>query len=138
MVGNFYKNVLDKVLLLEKAKKDLSRQILLCREDKKRLNFIRQFLQYELNRHELFEHAAVAAMNNRDEKVLKDIARFYGIDDENEVLSAVRSEISINRKFITSLEKVMKYPRFASFSERRLVKEIEKYILEKARIYNQL
>lgn len=138
MVGNFYKNVLDKVLILEKAKKDLSRQILLCREEKRRLNFIRQFLQYELNRHELFEHAAVAAMNNDDKKVLKDIARFYGIDDENEVLSAIRSEIGITRKFISSLEKVIKYPRFASFSERRLVKEIEKYILEKARIYIKL
>lgn len=138
MVESFYKNVLDKVLLLEKAKKDLSRQILLCREDKKRLNMVRQFLQYEVNRHELFEHAVVAAMNNKDDKVLKDITRFYGVDGENDLLTVIRSEIGITRRFISNLEKVIKYPKFASFSERRLAKEIEKYIMEKVRIYNKL
>ncbi|MBO8159406.1 hypothetical protein [Thermosyntropha sp.] len=138
MVESFYKNILDKVLIIEKAKKDLSRQILLSKGGKKRLNFIRQFLQYEVDKHELFEHAAVVAINNKDAKVLKDISLLYMVDDEEKVLSVIRSEIGINRRFMENVKKVISYPQFASFTERRLVKEIEKYVIEKAKLYNSM
>ncbi|MBC7076580.1 MAG: hypothetical protein H5T98_11075 [Syntrophomonadaceae bacterium] len=139
MVLNLYKNVLDQVMVIEAHKKEISRQILITRDDQKRLKLIHRFLTYDLNKHELFERATVVAINNKEENVIENIQRFYSHCEEGEeLIEKIRGEIRYIKSFLKVIEKAIKYPGFMTFSERRMVQEIRKYVLEKVRIYNTI
>lgn len=139
MVLNLYKNVLDQVMVIEAHKKEISRQILITRDDQKRLELIHRFLTYDLNKHELFERATVVAINNKEETVIENIQRFYSHCEEGEeLIEKIRGEIRYIKSFLKVIEKAIKYPGFMTFSERRMVQEIRKYVLEKVRIYNTI
>jgi len=139
MVLNLYKDVLDRVMVIEAHKKETSRQILITRDDQKRLKLIHRFLTYDLNKHELFERATVVAINNKEENVIENIQRFYSHCEEGEqLIEKIRGEIRYIKSFLKVIEKAIKYPGFMTFSERRMVQEIRKYVLEKVRIYNTI
>jgi len=134
-VLSLYKNILEDVMTLEKHKKEISAGILLTRDNRKRLNSIYNFLSYDLNKHELLERAAVIAIQNKESNIVKQIERMYSHCEDDELLNKIRKEIKYIKTFMQTINKVLKYPDFSTFSERRMIQEISKYVIERARMY---
>jgi hypothetical protein len=63
-VAAIYTGILEQVMRVEKLKRALSKQILTVKDKKRRLDLICKFLEYDLNKHQLFEQAAVIALSN--------------------------------------------------------------------------
>jgi len=133
-----YNDVLKQVDVLERQKKDLSRDLLLYKEGRRRMKLIYAFLSYDLDKHELFEHAAVCAMCNNEEHVLYDLQDFYAHVRGGDLMERIRTEIKCTRRFMNLVEKSMENEAGLNFTERRLLQEICKYILEQARLYRQI
>jgi len=77
-VNAIYSGILEQVMTTWKnTKKELSKQILIRKDDRKRLDLIYRFLSCDLNKHELFEQAAVIAMSNNETDVLNHLKRMY-------------------------------------------------------------
>lgn len=134
----FYQNILQQVLTLELEKKSLSTDILVTRSKEHRLSLIIKFLDCDLKKHELLEHAAVVGMRNEDDSILGHLGQLYSyaVSDE-EVIVRIHSEIEFVSGFINLLTKSDKHPDAVSFFERRMIQEIEKYVMEQARMYNK-
>lgn len=130
-----YGDILRQVNVLENQKRDLSRDILLYREAHRRLKMIHAFLSYDLDKHELFEHAAVCALCNEEDYVLEDLYEFYAHVRGGELIDRIRSEIKCTRRFLQLVEKSMEDENRLNFTERRLLQEVCKYIVEQARLY---
>lgn len=133
-----YNDVLKQVDVLERQKKDLSRDLLLYKEGHRRMKLIYAFLSYDLDKHELFEHAAVCAMCNKEEHVLYDLQDFYAHVRGGDLMDRIRTEIKCTRRFMQLVEKSMENEGGLNFTERRLLQELCKYILEQARLYRQI
>lgn len=133
-----YGDVLKQVDVLERQKKEISRELLMYREDRRRLRIIYAFLSYDLDKHELFEHAAVCALCNNEEHVLYDLQDFYAHVRGNDLMDRIRTEIRCTRRFMQLVEKGMEAGPMLNFTERRILKELSKYILEQARLYVQI
>lgn len=133
-----YNDVLKQVDVLERQKKDLSRDLLLYKEGRRRMKLIYAFLSYDLDKHELFEHAAVCAICNNEEHVLYDLQDFYAHVRGGDLMERIRTEIKCTRRFMNLVEKSMENEAGLNFTERRLLQEICKYILEQARLYRQI
>lgn len=133
-----YNDVLKQVDVLERQKKDLSRELLLYKEGRRRMKLIYAFLSYDLDKHELFEHAAVCAMCNNEEHVLYDLQDFYAHVRGGDLMDRIRTEIKCTRRFMQLVEKSMENEGGLNFTERRLLQELCKYILEQARLYRQI
>lgn len=137
-VKAFYQNILQQVLTLELDKKNLSTDILITRNKDHRLNLILNFLDCDLKKHELLEHAAVVAMSNGETSVLEHIEQLYAhINGDKETIDRIQEEVELVRRFIHLLTKLDKHPDTLSFFERRMVQEIVKYVMEQARMYNK-
>lgn len=137
-VKAFYQNILQQVLTLELEKKNLSTDILITRDKDHRLSLILKFLNCDLKKHELLEHAAVVARSNGETSVLEHLGQLYAhVEGEEDAVGRIRAEIEFIRRFINLLNKVDKYPDTLSFFERRMVQEIIKYVVEQARLYNK-
>ncbi|HWP96167.1 MAG TPA: hypothetical protein VN426_04905 [Syntrophomonadaceae bacterium] len=130
-----YGDILRQVNVLENQKRDLSRDILLYRETPRRLKMIHAFLSYDLDKHELFEHAAVCALSNEEDHVLNDLQEFYAHVRGRDIMEQIRSEIKCTRRFMQLVEKGLENESRLNFTERRLLQEVCKYILEQARLY---
>lgn len=133
-----YGDVLKQVDALERQKKEISREMLMYRDDRRRLKMIYAFLSYDLDKHELFEHAAVCALSNKEESVLRDLQDFYAHVRGDGLIDRIRTEIRCTRHFIQLVEKGMDGDLVLNFTERRLLKELSKYVLEQARLYVQI
>jgi hypothetical protein len=133
-----YNDVLKQVDVLERQKKDLSRDLLLYKEGRRRMKLIYAFLSYDLDKHELFEHAAVCALCNHEEHVLYDLQDFYAHVRGGDLMDRIRTEIKCTRRFMQLVEKSMENEGGLNFTERRLLQELCKYILEQARLYRQI
>jgi len=137
-VKAFYQNILQQVLNLELEKKNLSTDILITRNKDYRLSLILKFLNFDLKKHELLDHAAEVAMSNREDSILEHLAQLYAhTGGDNEVINRIRAEIEFIRRFISLMTKLDKHPESLSFFERRMVQEIVKYVMEQARMYNK-
>ena len=123
-------------MILESCKKDISADILLTRDRKTRLDLIYKFLSYDLDKHELLEHAGVLAVSNHEEAIIKDLQSLYSYREGIELIDKIRDEISLIQKFINTIKKAIKYPDSRTFYERRIIQEISKYVVEQARLYN--
>lgn len=136
MVMALYKGILEQVVALEAHKKGISADILLTRDSKGRSELVRAFLGFDLEKHELLEEAAVVAMNNREEAILEHLERLYAhTRTEGIALDKIRSEIGYTRQFIRVMDKYRRLPDNMNFTERRMVQEIIKYVVEQARLY---
>lgn len=137
-VKAFYQNILQQVLTLEVEKKNLSTEILITRNKDQRLQLILNFLNHDLKKHELLEHAAVVAMSNKEEAILEHLGKLYAhTGREVEAIDRIHEEIDFISGFINLLTKLDKHPEQISFFERRMVQEIVKYVMEQARMYNK-
>lgn len=138
VVNAFYQNILQQVLNLELDKKNLSTEMLITRNKDQRLDLVLKFLNCDLKKHELLEHAAVVAMANREDSILEHLARLYAhMGREDEAINRVHEEIEFVSRFINLLTKLDKHPENISFFERRMIQEIVKYVMEQARMYNK-
>ena len=136
-VDSLYKNTIEQVLIIEKCKKDIAARILMVR-DERRWKLVQEFLEYDLQKHLLLEQAAVIALNNGSDEIVKDLEKLYQYSSGEGLLGKVRQEISHIEKFIKIIERGRKHKNWLSFTERRVLQEINKYVLEQAREYNRL
>lgn len=135
---SFYQNILQQVLTLELEKKSLSTDMLVTRNKEHRLSMILKFLDYDLKKHELLEHAAVVGMRNRDDSILEHLGQLYSYTGSDEgIIARIHSEIELVSGFLNLLAKSDKHPEAVSFFERRMIQEIIKYVMEQARMYNK-
>ncbi len=137
-VTAIYTGILEQVMSLEKSKKELSKKILISKDKKGILELVYRFLGCELNKHKLFEQAAVIALNNREKPVISHLGCLYEPFGEGELIDKIRREISYTKRFMQVIEKAKSQPELISFTERRMVQEISKYVLAQCRIYMQL
>ncbi len=137
-VAAIYSGILQQVVGLEKSKKELSKQILISKDNKKKIGLIYKFLDFELNKHELFEQAAVIALNNREKFVISHLGCLYEPFGNGDLIDKIRKEIAYTRRFMQVTKKAQSERESISFAERRMVQEISKYVLAQCRIYMQL
>ncbi len=137
-VAAIYTGILEQVMRVEKLKKALSKQILTIRDKKRRLDLIYKFLGYDLNKHQLFEQAAVIALSNGEKSIIKHIQNLYEPFGDGELIERIRKELGYTHRFIQVLDKAKGRPELLSFTERRMIQEISKYVLAQCRIYTQI
>jgi len=136
-VAAIYSGILEQVMLLESSKKEISKQILINKDSRKRLNLVYQFLSCELNKHELFEQAAVIALNNKENDVIAHLRCMYEPFGNSELIDQIRQEIAYTQRFMQVTERAKKELTSISFTERRMMQEISKYVLAQCRLYVQ-
>lgn len=137
-VHAIYSGILEQVMLLEKTKKELSKQILIHKNGTKRLDLIYRFLSCDLNKHELFEQAAVIAISNNETGVLNHVKRLYEPFGNGNLIEKIRREIGYTRRFLEVTNRAKKDRDYITFTERRMVQEIHKYVLAQCRAYTQV
>ncbi|MCR4400710.1 MAG: hypothetical protein NUV35_07585, partial [Syntrophomonadaceae bacterium] len=135
MVKAFYRDILTQVLAVETRKKRASERLLLTRAERPRLRIIREFLTLDLDKHNLLEQAAIAAFRNDEKEVLEHLRQLYGLDDDSRLIDAIREEIARTERLLLPVVNEIKYPRTSGFSERRLLQEVQKYAVARAREY---
>ena len=137
-VAAIYTGILEQVVRLEKSKKELSKQILISKDNRKKLDLVYKFLGYELNKHQLFEQAAVIALSNKEKFVINHLGCLYEPFGNGELIDQIRKEIAYTKRFMEVTEKARSEKDSTSFTERRMVQEISKFVLAQCRIYMQL
>ncbi|MGE5403634.1 MAG: hypothetical protein ACM3PP_01725 [Candidatus Saccharibacteria bacterium] len=135
MVKSFYKDILNSVLDLESRKKRASETILLIKAPREKLPYIRDLLNYDLEKHRLLEQAAVAAMQNQSDEILTHLSKLYDVKAGIDVIDVIREEIARNERLLDPVNKEIKRPKSGTFTERRLLQEINKYAATQAREY---
>lgn len=138
LVVTLYNNILEQVMQLENTKKEISTELLLAREERKRLALIYNFLSYDLSKHELLEQAAVIALTNREKLVLEHLNRLYATVEKKDTIDKIRHEIECTGRFMKVVGQAKDEKSALSFSERRMVQEIIKYVVAQARLYNKI
>ncbi|MBP8820413.1 MAG: hypothetical protein KBG91_08315 [Syntrophomonadaceae bacterium] len=136
-INGIYKSTIEQVLVIESCKKDISMQILMVR-DEKRWSLIQEFLEHDLQKHLLLEQAAVVAINNGADTIVDDLENLYQHTNGPDLITKIRTEYSQVEKFIKLIKKGRKHKDWLSFTERRAMQEISKFVLEQAREYNKL
>ncbi len=135
MVKNFYRDILKKVLVLEAQKKENAQRILILRSNKARLPWIRDFLNADLLKHRLLEQATVSATQNEVEEVLDHIKKLYSMSNDLSLIESIRLEIAMDEKMLDLIIKKIKHPKTCTFSERRILQDVNKYVIHQAREY---
>jgi len=135
-INALYREVLEKNKYIEQQKKQVSSKMLLVKNTEERINFITEFLNWELKRHEITEHIAVIALNNRKNHIITGLQQLYPGEKNGDVLTVIRENIDYYQTIIGLMHKRRKFPLYLSFVERRMVKEITRYVLDQARLYN--
>lgn len=132
---NLFKDILQEVIYTESIKKAISQDILMVKNDSMRQNLIYNFLSYELDKHEILEQAAILAVENDEHYLLKQLELFYKHCEGLVLLDKIRAEITHTELFLETVEKAIDDFDSISFVERRLIKEINKYVVTQARYY---
>lgn len=136
MVRNLYRDILKKVLVLEVNKKETAQRILILKSEQDRLPLIRDYLNADLSKHRLLERAAVSAMQNQVNEVLDHISKLYTTSDDGiSLIECIRSEIATNQSMLAPVIKEIKHPKTCTFFERRILREVNKYVINQAREY---
>lgn len=136
-VSGLYRGIIQQVLVIENCKKELASKILMIRGDR-RWQLIKEFLRYDLEKHLLLEQAAVIVINNGATAMIEDLEKLYQFSNGENLLGKIRREGSYIENFIKIIEQGIKHKNWLSFTERRVMQEIDKYVVEQAREYNKL
>jgi len=129
---------MQEVVYAETVKKTISQEILLVKNKIMRQKLIHNFLSYDLDKHEILEHAAIYAIENDEYCLLKQLQLFYNHCEGLNLLDKIRAEIAHTELFMAIVEKVIDSSDTINFVERRLLKEINEYVVAQARYYNEL
>jgi hypothetical protein len=136
-VNSLYKNTIEQVLFIENCKKDISMRILMVR-DEQRWGLIQEFLEHDLQKHMLLDQAAVVAINNGADNIVDDLENLYQHTNGPDLITKIRTECFQVEKFLKLVKKGRKHKDWLSFTERRAMQEISKFVIEQAREYNKL
>lgn len=128
-------DVLQEIIYTESIKKSLSQEILLEKDEAEKQKLIYQFLNYDLDKHFIMEQAAMLAMENNEHRMFQQLELFYKHADGDGLLAKIRAEIAHDKLFLETIEKAIDDFHVVSFVERRLIKEINKYVMTQARYY---
>lgn len=134
--STIFMDILQEVIYGENVKKTISQEILMIKSDFMRQELIYDFLSYELDKHEILEQAALLAVENGEDYLLRQLERFYKHCDGLDLLDKIHAEITHTAKFLKIVEKAIEDFESISFVERRLIKEINKYVVTQARYYS--
>lgn len=134
---NLYQNIFEQIFAIELCKKELSKKMLLQKDIKNRQKYIYSFLNYDVNKHELLEHAAIVAYHNDEKDILLKISSYYKDNTEEDIINIIREEIKNIRSLHFIVKKQISFPQNLSFVEKRRLNDINKYVLEQARLYMQ-
>ncbi|MCK9313073.1 MAG: hypothetical protein M0P20_03335, partial [Methanocorpusculum sp.] len=93
---------------------------------------------HDLQKHLLLEQAAVIAINNGASEIMQDLENLYQHTSGPDLMTKIRTECFQVEKFIKLIKKGRKHKDWLSFTERRAMQEISKFVLEQAREYNKL
>lgn len=132
---DLYMEILQQVMLLERHRYQLSQSLLHIKNHVRRRQLILSFLTLDLKKHQLFAYVAQTAVQVGDLTVINRLRNFYrhGTNSEN-IVMIIQDEINNTQKFINVIQKSLHSWVDMSFAEKRLTKEIEKYILARANI----
>lgn len=128
-------DVLQEIIYAESLKKSLSQELLLEKDESERQKLIYQFLNYDLDKHFIMEQAAMLALENNENKMFQQLELFYKHTEGDGLLDKIRAEIAHDKLFLETVEKAIDDFQVISFVERRLIKEINKYVMTQARYY---
>lgn len=131
-----FKDILQEVIYTENIKKAISQEILMAKDEFMRQELIYNFLSYELDKHEILEQAAILAVENNEDYLLKQLELFYKHCEGLDLLDKIRAEITHTELFMEKVGKAIEDFDSISFVERRLIKEINKYVVTQARYYS--
>ena len=131
-----FTDIIQEVIYTENVKKTISQEILMVKNDFMRQQLIYNFLSYELDKHEILEQAAILAVENGENYLLKQLELFYKHCEGLGLLDKIRAEITHTELFLETVEKGIEDFDSISFVERRLIKEINKYVVTQARYYS--
>lgn len=134
----FFNDILQEVIYAESEKKELSQEILLAKSDRLRQKLIYRFLRSDLNKHAILEQAAMLAIETDAYYLLQQLELFYNHCQGEGLLEKIRTEISHDERYLKTIEKALKDAESISFVDRRLIREINKYVIKQARYYCKL
>lgn len=135
MVKAFYRDILTQVFAIETRKKRASERLLLTKSQRQKLRIIKEFLILDIDKHNLFQQAAIVGFRNQAYDVLDHLLKLYAVSEYDEITERIREEISRNEKLLIPVINEIKYPRTSGFFERRLLQEVSKYVICQAREY---
>lgn len=134
----FFPDVWRELLVIEECKQELSKKILQVRDFSGRQKLIYSYLTYDLDKHELLEYTARMVINKNEELIIKQLDIFYCHVDGPDLLSRIQAELRRTRVFLNSIARAMEDYQSIPFVEKRLIKEINKYVLAQARLYGKI
>ncbi len=126
--------LLQEIVMAEKAKQSISREILLHKANNREL-LIYSFLSYELDKHEMFEDLAKIAFAYSEDSMLHKLENYYRFSEGENLMARIRTEISTSMYLIQLIGKEIKRHKELNFTERRCLKEVNQYVLAQARYY---
>lgn len=132
-----FNDILQELIYTENLKKAISKDILLAKNDLQQQKLIYDFLCYDMDKHVVLEQAARVAIENDDYFLIKQLELLYKYCEGLGLLDRIHAEIAHSKFFVTMVEKAIENSRSISFVERRLLKEINKYVITQARYYCQ-
>lgn len=136
--STYWGDILQEILYVENIKRLICRELLLVKENDLRQKLVYDFLCSDLEKHEILAQAAMMAIEKNEDFFLKRLEDFYQHCEGWDVLYKINTEIMRTQLYINTMEKAMHTPVAISFLERRLIKEIIKYVIAQARYYNKL
>lgn len=137
LARTFYQNILLQVLNLEREKKKVAEALLLVKGEQEKIPYVRDLLRLDLAKHRLMEQALSVAAQNKSDEVMEHILKMYPEAACDNISCIIRGSIERDESLLKPLEKAIKHPDFITFFERRILREIEKFAMEEARVYNR-
>lgn len=131
----FFNDILQEVICTESVKKAISKDILLEKNDQERQKLIYKFLCYDLDKHAILEQAAMLAIETDEYDLLQHLEMFYKHCQGTGLLDKIRAEIFHDELYLDTIDKALDDFHSVSFVERRLIREINKYVITQARYY---
>lgn len=131
------RDIMQEVIYAEMVKTTISKEILLVKDKNVRQKLIYSFLSYDLDKHEILQHAAIYAIENDENDLIKQLELYYKHCEGRALLDKIRAEVVNTELFLSTVEKAIENCDSFSFVERRLLKEINEYVVTQARYYNE-
>lgn len=136
--NTFLGEILEEILYIEQTRRSICQELLLVRDVETKRKLAGNFLSCSLDKHEVLEQAVIRAMQVNDETVLEQLDSFYRHCEGKDLLSKIRSEIIRTQLYLDVIDRALDFPDTISFIERRLIKEIMKFVITQARCYNEI
>lgn len=134
----FIDQLIEDVLQLEKIRRELGRQILFTRNRQERQKLIYTFLSYELDKHEIMADIALITISENKSMILAQLECYYQHIQGEDLLEKIDGEIKQIRSYLQLIHRSIHAVSSLSFAERRILQELNKYILVQARCIGQI